>query len=62
MRRSTDRLLVSHAGNLPWPDDLNPLLAAGARERIALVGHEIVWAKLKALAAGARLASKALWG
>ena len=27
------------------------------------VGHEeIVWAKLKALAAGARLASKEIWG
>jgi len=135
MRRSIDRILVSHAGNLPRPDDLNQLLAVGERERMALsqrlpsavaevverqiargvdvanggeyvkagsytgyinqritgievqpvarnrlpkhvgtggrdrgpargvFGHEeIVWAKLKALAGGARLASKELWG
>src|SRR4030095_1513828 len=36
MRRSIDRILVSHAGNLPRPDDLNQLLAAGERERAAL--------------------------
>jgi 5-methyltetrahydropteroyltriglutamate--homocysteine methyltransferase len=29
MRRSTDRILVSHAGTLPRPDDLAELLAAG---------------------------------
>src|SRR5262245_25353811 len=27
MRHSTDRILVSHAGNLPRPDDLNAMLA-----------------------------------
>src|SRR4029453_14472830 len=36
MRRSIDRILVSHAGNLPRPDDLNQLLATGERERVAL--------------------------
>src|SRR5215510_13586901 len=36
MRRSIDRILVSHAGNLPLPDDLNRLLAAGDSERVAL--------------------------
>jgi 5-methyltetrahydropteroyltriglutamate--homocysteine methyltransferase len=36
MRRSIDRILVSHAGNLPRPDDLNQLLAAGESERVAL--------------------------
>jgi 5-methyltetrahydropteroyltriglutamate--homocysteine methyltransferase len=36
MRRSIDRILVSHAGNLPRPDDLNRLLAAGESERVAL--------------------------
>ena len=36
MRRSTDRPLVSHTDNLPWPADLHPLLAAGERERVAL--------------------------
>src|SRR5262245_24272872 len=33
MRRSTDRILVSHAGNLPRPADLDELIAGGkARE------------------------------
>lgn len=36
MRRSMDRILVSHAGNLPRPDDLNQLLAAGESARSAL--------------------------
>src|SRR5690606_35673875 len=27
MRHSTDRILVSHAGNLPRPDDLNEAIA-----------------------------------
>ena len=36
MRRSIDRILVSHAGNLPRPDDLNSLLGAGESERLAL--------------------------
>src|SRR5262249_58955142 len=36
MRRSIDRILVSHAGNLPRPDDLNQLLAASESERVAV--------------------------
>ena len=36
MRRSIDRILVSHAGNLPRPDDLNSLLATGESESVAL--------------------------
>jgi 5-methyltetrahydropteroyltriglutamate--homocysteine methyltransferase len=36
MRRSSDRILVSHAGNLPRPDDLNRLRAADESERVAL--------------------------
>src|SRR4029450_9140466 len=36
MRRSIDRSLVSQAGNLPRPDDLNRLLAADESERVAL--------------------------
>jgi 5-methyltetrahydropteroyltriglutamate--homocysteine methyltransferase len=36
MRRSIDRILVSHAGNLPRPDDLDALLAAAARAPVAL--------------------------
>jgi 5-methyltetrahydropteroyltriglutamate--homocysteine methyltransferase len=34
MRHSTDRILVSHAGNLPRPDDLNALLIARDREAV----------------------------
>jgi 5-methyltetrahydropteroyltriglutamate--homocysteine methyltransferase len=34
VRHSTDRILVSHAGNLPRPDDLNELIDGGmARDR-----------------------------
>ena len=29
MRHSTDRILVSHAGNLPRPDELNELIDGG---------------------------------
>ena len=29
MRHNTDRILVSHAGNLPRPEDMNAMLAAG---------------------------------
>ena len=36
MRCSIDRILVSHAGNLPRPDELNGLLAAGESGRVAL--------------------------
>src|SRR5262249_11536055 len=36
MRRSIDRILISHTGNLPRPDDLNQLLAASESERVAI--------------------------
>ena len=36
MRRSIGRILVSHAGNLPRPADLNRLLATAESERVAL--------------------------
>ena len=29
MKNNVDRILVSHAGNLPRPDDVNQLLDAG---------------------------------
>ena len=35
MKRSTDRILVSHAGTLPRPDDLRDMLAAGESQRDA---------------------------
>ena len=46
MRHSTDRILVSHAGNLPRPDDVNQLLdardAAGFAKRLPTAVQEIV--------------------
>ncbi|HEV7664996.1 MAG TPA: epoxyalkane--coenzyme M transferase [Chloroflexota bacterium] len=46
MRHNTDRILVSHAGNLPRPADLNKLLAArdepGIRSRLPTAVQEIV--------------------
>jgi 5-methyltetrahydropteroyltriglutamate--homocysteine methyltransferase len=35
VRHSTDRILVSHAGNLPRPDEVNQLLAEGPSRRDA---------------------------
>jgi 5-methyltetrahydropteroyltriglutamate--homocysteine methyltransferase len=46
MRHSTDRILVSHAGNLPRPADVNKLLdehdAAGFKSRLPSAVQEIV--------------------
>jgi 5-methyltetrahydropteroyltriglutamate--homocysteine methyltransferase len=46
VRHSTDRILVSHAGNLPRPDDVNTLLAnkdsAGFSKRLPTAVKEIV--------------------
>ena len=46
MRHNTDRILVSHAGNLPRPSDLNELLAArdtdGIQRRLPSAVQEIV--------------------
>jgi methionine synthase II (cobalamin-independent) len=93
MKRSTDRILTTHAGSLPRPADLLELVQARAEhpeliaERIerfaSVVGREnviagsdcgfatfagsleihpsIAWAKLGALAEGARIASARLW-
>ena len=36
MRRSTDRILVSHAGNLPRPDELNELIHGGLVRDLSL--------------------------
>jgi len=36
VRHSTDRILVSHPGNLPRPDDMNEILARGPEGRAAL--------------------------
>ena len=33
MKHNTDRILTSHAGNLPRPDDVNELLAGGPGKR-----------------------------
>jgi len=48
MRRSTERILTTHTGSLPRPDDLIPM-------------PKVTWLKLAAMAGGARLASKQLW-
>ena len=46
MRHSTDRILVSHAGNLPRPDDVNTLLAnkdsTGFSRRLPTAVNDIV--------------------
>jgi 5-methyltetrahydropteroyltriglutamate--homocysteine methyltransferase len=48
MRRSTQRILVSHAGTMPRPDDLNELFHAGSARRAEFVArlpsavHEVV--------------------
>jgi 5-methyltetrahydropteroyltriglutamate--homocysteine methyltransferase len=57
MKRSTDRILTTHAGSLPRPPDLFATFA-GSME----IHPSIVWAKLGALAEGARIASRRLWG
>jgi 5-methyltetrahydropteroyltriglutamate--homocysteine methyltransferase len=36
MRRSTERILVTHGGNLPRPDDLNQLLKDPKVSAVAL--------------------------
>jgi len=50
MKRSANRILTTHVGSLPR-------CGLGGR-----VHPQIAWAKLGALAEGARLASKELWG
>jgi 5-methyltetrahydropteroyltriglutamate--homocysteine methyltransferase len=46
VRHNTERILVSHAGNLPRPDDLNALLAKrdaeGIKQRLPSAAKEIV--------------------
>ncbi len=48
MRRSTDRIIVSHAGTLPRPEDLRELMAAGPsreadfKERLPSAVNEVV--------------------
>ncbi|KEZ78205.1 hypothetical protein [Salinisphaera hydrothermalis] len=69
MKQSTDRILTTHTGSLPRPQSLSQLLVrrekrapfdAAALEREIAAG--VVWAKLGALAEGAAIASKRLWG
>ncbi|HLF72038.1 MAG TPA: hypothetical protein VI759_07795 [Dehalococcoidia bacterium] len=61
MKTSTDRMLTTHIGSLPRP----PALLAAMRAHEAGLNeiHEsVAWAKLEALAQGAKLAAKELWG
>ena len=71
MKHSTDRILVTHEGTLPRAAQLRDKVAAKEENVIAgtdcgigsRVGHgEVAWAKLNALAEGARIASRSLWG
>jgi hypothetical protein len=72
MKQSTTRILTTHTGSLPRPQDLLYLLieeqARPGTDRTALdaaiqrVDSKIVWLKLQALSEGARLASQELWG
>jgi len=53
MKRSTDRILTTHTGSLPRPDDLTPLLRAkdagelqdpnALDRRVRTAVHEVVW-------------------
>jgi methionine synthase II (cobalamin-independent) len=66
MRRSTDRLLTTHTGGLPRPEDLLAMLAGrdcgfATFGRSNLVEPETAGAKLAVMAEGARLASAQLW-
>lgn len=82
MKRSTERILTTHAGRLPNPDNIAaepPELVAHrivrytnilGRENVIAGTHcgygnrvypDIAWAKMKAMAAGAALASQQLW-
>ena len=97
MKRSTDRILTTHVGSLPRPDDLRAMIlkkqqgetvdraafaarvesavgevvrqqseagidvvADGEMGRVGFIAY--VNERLKALAEGARLASRQLWG
>ena len=84
MRRSTERILTTHAGSLPRPEHLTGLFVRRARgesvgaDEIAAAGLDalraivpkqveagvdvgIVWAKLRSLRDGARIASARLF-
>ena len=43
------------------PEEVARLRSAATSRRATAVGSEITWAKLAAMAEGARLASKSLW-
>ena len=90
MKRSTERILVSHVGSLARPEDLMEMLVARnegrfydanalarrTRESVvevvqkqidcgigSRVGHpQVGWAKFQAMAEGARIATRELWG
>jgi hypothetical protein len=77
MRRSTERILATHVGSLARPHDLlagpcrprggNVIASAdcgfSSRATFAPEVHPtVVWAKFAALAEGAAIASRRLWG
>jgi hypothetical protein len=74
MQRSTDRILVTHAGSFEHPETVAQRLVRYAeivgKENVLAgtdcglggrIHPELAWAKLRALADGAALASRRLW-
>ena len=64
MKRSIERILTTHTGSLPRPDNLMQMMIAKEQGKLAgasAVAPSIAWAKLQSLAEGARLASQELW-
>jgi 5-methyltetrahydropteroyltriglutamate--homocysteine methyltransferase len=59
MRRSTERMLTTHTGSLPRPDDLVQMRYAEENgERQDLAAFE---ARVRSATAGARIASQLPW-
>ncbi len=76
MRRSTDRILTTHAGSLPRPEGLVRMMwdridekpvfgidivGDGEMSKIGGIDPGVAWAKPAALVEGAGLASDELW-
>jgi len=65
MQHSANRILTTHVGNLPRPEDLLDLMKA----KLSGKSHDAnrsspnrsLWAKFEALCTGASLATKQLW-
>jgi hypothetical protein len=58
MHRSDNRILTTHTGSLPRPPELVALFCARNEGGTA----DIVWAKIRSLRDGAKLATERLFG